>query len=351
MEANIDRRSNELNSCTLIKNVLMIIIVLYHTIYMFTDAQWNFGTPVEQIKVFQYTYYFLMPLHTRTFFMVSGYIYAFLKLEKKRYPTYPNFVFNKFKRLIVPYLIIGLLYVLPIKYLCGLWTIKDGLISILSGKGCDQLWFIIALFFVFVIIYPFDKLLDKHPVLSILIAFALMGLTGLTEHFLGFTLGLGKACRNIPFFVLGYLYRKNGTDFIRKKSTLIIGSSLYLLIFAGYVVLREVSFENSETIASVVHYSLFIFGSSIFFGLLLNLFDKVRLHDKKISIFLGKHSMNVYLFHQQIIYIFIFFLINKINHYLFVLLVLCSTLVIALSMSLLFRTNKVTKFMVGERAN
>lgn len=344
MEKIIDRK-NELNSCTVIKNILMILIVFYHTCLMFSTDKWSFDIEVNVVKPIHYIKYFLMPLLTRTFFIISGYIYAFLKIEKNQYQSYPKFILNKFLRLVVPYLFIGLCIILPLRCYCNLWTFKDGLFNILIGKSCDQLWFILSLFFIFVIVYPFDKIINKKPILSVLISAILVGLVTLLDKY-DISFGLIKAIKDIPFFILGFLFRTKGTNFIKNKKTLIIGSISYLLIYSTYIILNELEFSD---IAIVIYDSLFFFGAPILFGLALNLFDRWNLYDKKITKFLSKHSMNIYLLHQELIYIFILLLIEKANPYLFVFVTFISVWFISLLLSMLVRTNNVTKFLLGEK--
>lgn len=51
-----------------------------------------------------------MPL----FIFISGFIYSYNKLERDKYSDKNLFIENKFKRLIIPYILVGVFYVIPI---------------------------------------------------------------------------------------------------------------------------------------------------------------------------------------------------------------------------------------------
>lgn len=89
-------------------------------------------------------YSFHMPL----FIMMSGAMYAIVRSK------YTNFEYikNRFKRLIVPYLVCGTLFAFPIKYISG-YFIGDSIIkayikSVLTASMPGHLWFLWVLFVV-----------------------------------------------------------------------------------------------------------------------------------------------------------------------------------------------------------
>ena len=51
---------------------------------------------------------------------VSGAIYYYCRINKGKYSSLKSLIVNKFKRLIVPFLVIGILYSIPIKYIIGM---------------------------------------------------------------------------------------------------------------------------------------------------------------------------------------------------------------------------------------
>ena len=106
----------KLSNISLIKTVMMIIVVLYHSMLFFGYQWFNIVTP-------KYDGYFLYNIanifnsfHIQTFTMVSGYLFFYLKSEKNRYNFIKQGIMKKIKRLIVPYIFTSLFWAIPIGY-------------------------------------------------------------------------------------------------------------------------------------------------------------------------------------------------------------------------------------------
>lgn len=82
------------------------------------------------------------------FVVISGFLYAELFIDKGKYSNTLSFVLNKFRRLIVPYLIWSI-----VSILCMLEP--DPILRILTG--CHHLWFLLMLFGCFILIRLIDK--------------------------------------------------------------------------------------------------------------------------------------------------------------------------------------------------
>ena len=110
----------------------------------------------------------------RCFFAVSGAAFAvsMAKQDEKgeylRYPTIWSLIINKGKRLLIPYFVITLVWDIPIKYLAGFYkglsgkeVIEHAIQGQLLLKGNSYLWFLIALFNIFVIVYLLEKYIQS----------------------------------------------------------------------------------------------------------------------------------------------------------------------------------------------
>lgn len=150
-------------------------------------------------------YIFHMPL----FFMVSGYLLSYKGYLRNR--TYGQFMIGKVKRLLVPYLIINSLVWLAMLA----WQIIQGNVSltiteILLGfikprtNALTYLWFLFALFLIFLTTPLLKKMLDfKKPLcVAIMVAFCitLYILPFNTEYF-----ALSDLHKDLLFFVFGCL--------------------------------------------------------------------------------------------------------------------------------------------------
>lgn len=98
------------------------------------------------------------------YFFISGFL--FYKTVCKDVP-YFKFIKGKVLRLLVPYLFFGLLWMLPIKILLNIpsyrdYDISDILYRYVIGFDNGHLWFLYALFTIFVILYAFNRMLIKR---------------------------------------------------------------------------------------------------------------------------------------------------------------------------------------------
>ncbi len=73
----------QLDNCYFIKTVLMIIIVFYHSILFWSESWLTEVTPVFESKSLAVISSWLNSFHVYAFTLVSGYIFYFLKNEKK----------------------------------------------------------------------------------------------------------------------------------------------------------------------------------------------------------------------------------------------------------------------------
>ena len=110
--------SNEktLQNCGFVKTVLMLIIVLYHSI-VFWGGAWFSVEPVITSLAFDVLSDWMNSFHIYGFVLVSGFLFYHLKFNLGKYQKYSRFIINKTKRLIVPYALVSVLWVIPISCL------------------------------------------------------------------------------------------------------------------------------------------------------------------------------------------------------------------------------------------
>lgn len=147
-----------------------------------------------------WAYQFHMPL----FFMLSGAVTAIAKLD-----TFDKMFEKKVKRLIVPYYVYGLLFMLPVKYLADFYTkgsIREAARSFLEISECGHLWFFPALFWCFVFSYILIKTIgQKSDFLMFIIVFIIWKcIPDISNGYYGIILSLDY----LPWFIIGYIYEK-----------------------------------------------------------------------------------------------------------------------------------------------
>lgn len=155
-------REKELNNCTQIKAMLMLIIVIYHSMRIFAGrGTWGPYLSMHDAPILGYISDWLNSFHVYAFTLISGYIFCFIKYEKGGYQEYKSFISNKIKRLLVPYVFVAAVWVAPIHaYYFG----TEGLAKkYLLGTTPSQLWFLLMLFWVFLIFWLLSDIIYRKP--------------------------------------------------------------------------------------------------------------------------------------------------------------------------------------------
>lgn len=119
-------------------------------------------------------YSFHMPL----FVALSGCLFS-IQLQKNRYYNLKSLVKDKFYRLLIPFLLITLLYVVPLKLISNYFSsnyliaIKEIILGQFLLMGNTSLWYLPSLFINFIIIYIIEKMYKGNTGLKFIIFFGL----------------------------------------------------------------------------------------------------------------------------------------------------------------------------------
>ena len=138
-----------------IRPIVIFLLVVSHS---FTKIHKGAGTetqPFELAEAYLWLVRLIKGFRIETIALVAGYVFAYQSLVLgRKYPFWP-FMVKKFKRLIVPMLILGVVY-----YFCFLSRQSDFhfasfVVTLLSG--CGHLWFLPMLFWCFMAIWVIDR--------------------------------------------------------------------------------------------------------------------------------------------------------------------------------------------------
>ena len=171
-----------------------------------------------------------------TFVFISGYIYSFQFFELKKNISFTKLVKKKSKRLLLPYFIFGIIYVLLFEsYEESLYV--NICIRFLNGIG--HLWFLPMLFWCFIGLWILTAIrINDVSRILILMAFAICSP-------IGFGFQIGSAMYYILFFFigwLGYKYREM-VDKLATPYTILILALVYVISFVlmshGIGILKE----------------------------------------------------------------------------------------------------------------
>lgn len=148
--------------------LLTLIVVIGHCAYVVISSKYG-GIDYEYmikgsciqflINVINYVIY---TFHMPCFIALSGAIYS-MQVHKEKIQPFGVFVMNKFKRLIIPFFAVGLIFSIPLKYVAGYWEnsenmFKDIVIGQFLLQGNTYLWFLACLFSIFLIFWVYANL-------------------------------------------------------------------------------------------------------------------------------------------------------------------------------------------------
>ena len=136
---------------TVLKVITVVLVVLAHITIFFSLDGGVF--PASANIVLHYTTKVIYSFHMQLFFFLSGAIFKCC-IQNEKYKRILPFIINKAKRLMLPYIVWGCLYVAPIVTLLGITDVSFGeyvLKGILCNGDSRHLWYLWALFFIFII--------------------------------------------------------------------------------------------------------------------------------------------------------------------------------------------------------
>lgn len=351
MKANHDivlvDKERELKNTSFVKTILMVLIVFYHSI-IFLNGKWFTVINIAPgNRCVRYIIDWLNSFHIYAFTLVSGYLFFYVKYERKGYNSFIPFVVNKVKRLVIPYLFVTVVWAVPIYIFFFKPSLSTVIRRFVLGENPNQLWFLLMLFGVFVIAWPLSDLSVKKYSFWIPIIIFIIG--KVAAHYFPNFFQIWTAFRYFLFFYIGFKIRQNWDKFINR-----ISCWLYVLIDIFLFVMCLLGESKQGCIWSVLgvglDVSLNIVGALMAWRVLQSLSNVFDWTESKIILFLNERSMIVYLFHQQIIYFVIFYLNGVINQYCIVISNFIVSITISLVIATILLKSNVTRFLTGEKS-
>lgn len=219
---------------TNVRALAIFLVVLGHSIILYSSA-WGYY-PTEQKSILLDNLKFLingiqMPL----FFSLSGFCFLW---SWNRSSNFINQVIKKAQRLIIPYIMIGICWLFPIRMLVN-YPYYNGLSiphiifkSILLGEDNGHLWFLPTLFIITTATSCIFQILDKSPAASLKVPIV-FGVSIYLYHF-----GIASSNRyinlaeaNAIWFALGltihYLETNKWFESYKKRKSI----SIFLILF------------------------------------------------------------------------------------------------------------------------
>lgn len=338
-----------IRNCDFCKTLLMILVVFCHSIDFWTGV-WFTRNPVFTSKALSIIADFIGNFHIYGFVLISGYIFYYMKFEKNNYKCFRQFIIKKIKRLIIPYAFASLTCAIPAFIYYFDCSIKDILTKYILGIDPAQLWFLLMLFFVFAIFWQLSDIAKNKIFITNLILLLLYALSSFASRIIPNVYQVLTSLQYLVYFYLGFLLRKYQNKIKNIKYLSLITATIYIILF----VIRRIYidfFSIHILLKFILNYFLHIFGALMSFFMLQHLANIVTFKNCYLFKELGKQSMTIYLFNQQIVYFLISLLNGKINPYLHSIINFIVSIIFSFALSKILRRHKVTRFLIGEKSN
>lgn len=267
-----------------LRAMAILLVVFGHSIILYCP-DWGVYQTDNKVLFLQVIKNFINIIQMPIFFSISGYLF-YQSINKKR--TLKQFTLNKFKRLIIPMIFIGIFYMIPIRCLIKYppynnLNIHQILMLFIEGKELGHLWYLIILFIIFIIAYLFMKNIKNNNIFKDLIIFLLLIILQVVQQKVYINTYINLVMSNFLYFYTGILLNK-----YEKK--LYINKLIDILLLMTSFVLVPI-FNNQ-------YYNLFC--SIISIGLCYKLMPNKT---NNIIEIVSKNSFGIYLFHSPLVYI------------------------------------------------
>lgn len=260
------------------KGIGIVLVVIGH---FYPDTSPSYWSEIRSV-----IYSFHMPL----FFLLSGYLYNHGKY------SYRDLIKNKTRRLLYPFISVATLF-LMVKYVSGRVFILEHPVNIDSiyallkdpvNSYMPLLWFVHTLFMIFTI-YPLARVFLNNLVILLLLL--------IVNSFFGSDYWVfGKALSNMPFFVIGIIFKENA-----RLAKMIISVNwsyvfaLLVLFSLGYA--ARLSFDIPPAYRYITSIFLGLIGSMFVINISHNISILSVNKAKSVLLQIGYYSMTIYLFH------------------------------------------------------
>jgi peptidoglycan/LPS O-acetylase OafA/YrhL len=315
----IQKKQGYLNNISLLRTFAILIVVLGHSMIVY-QYNWGIYTPIIKSSFFNalktYIDTFQMPL----FIFISGYMYYYCKKECGKYNKLSKFSADKIKRLLVPYICIAFIYVLPIRMMTnysgyyGNNAFEIILKYIITGVDVGHLWYLLAIFEIFIVFYLFESVIKK---IGVPVSFIIIAIANIVSFKFPNIFQISSSIHYFMFFYLGYIIRKYEQAFtyeFKGKNNVILIVTLFILQFLFLIGSIKMSnnnimdtlFKNSMSLACNISVTIF------YFLVLSSISTKYKsLNNNKILKYLDSESFAIYLFHSPLVYIVLKYVANK----------------------------------------
>lgn len=290
------KHASRLPQLTNIRAFVIFLVVLGHSIILYSST-WDLYLTDVDVPLLDALKKLIDAVQMPLFFSLSGYLFVFTHGKNR---PFSSLIQNKSLRLLVPYISIGLLFMLPIRLIVAYpgyqgKSITALLFNFLTSSDVGHLWFLPALFVIFLISEIILRIADRIPGLR-QVPDLFLGIVAAALYLEGYRISFNYPPIQTAYFYLiwfaaGYILssRQNllSTIYQHTSVKIILGSLSFALQ------LWQIFVAPTSVLFSICTKFLLI---ASFYGIMPHqthpLVEKV-----------DRNSFGIYLFHSPLIYI------------------------------------------------
>lgn len=339
-----------INSISIMRNIAIILVIMGHAGCIYS-GRWSYSVVNNNSAIIKYLTDFIYSFHMPLFIFISGYIYNYGKIKYQKYSSTSNLIFNKAKKLLIPYIFTGSFFVIPIEMLFNIYEEKYSYFNrvfndIILGKNPGHLWYLLMLFNLFIIFRIIENTLRKN---KFILNIGILCILSLVSFLIPNIYQLSNSLYYMIYFYLGYWMCAH-LEKVNKKKLKFLSIVIFLLLFNidyFYISAYSVSTIFYLIFNQIYKIMLAIMGVLSIYYLICMI--SVNIKEYKDSIFnkinkkLDFYGFYIYLLHQPIMLVMLSSLKYKNIQPVFLYLILFTgTLVSSLIISIVFfKTKKV----------
>lgn len=281
--------------------ILLVLLVSYHAFAPYVGS-WSLPQGIEDVCTYKWLGLLSFAFLLEGYVFISGYIFTYQLLYRKKFTTFKELAISKFERLIVPSIVFSIIYILLFKRDEG---IISSLYDIIAGAG--HLWYLPCLFWCFLMQY---LILKRSWNTYILVSIFVLGFLLST---VSLPMQISRSLYYMMFFCGGGVFWKHSETIKQKCNTnrCIIAWMVFIGLFVVInLMLFEIDDYRGSTNITIFKGILLVskkilkalLGWSGIFTLYLSSIIYCRKHTiGKTILKIGACGYGVYVFHQFIL--------------------------------------------------
>ena len=336
---------------SIIRPMVIFLLVVLHSFTKIGEGGGNFQD-YQLAGAYQWFVWLISGFRIETIALVAGYVFSYQSHDLGRSYKFWPFVWKKFKRLIIPMVVFGVIYYFCFFFNADTFTTKEFLLKVFSG--CGHLWFLPMLFWCFIAIWIIDHY--KWDSWILLVLLAIVSIVPSPKLPLGFS-----RLPHFIFYVYGgyYLWTKRDSLFkhcLTWKCIIFLWITYIVLVIFSHTVLvfdfsQMVSYQKlvALLITNFVRLLIAFVGIVALYLTVCKFTTKKEFSPKRWVVSASDNCYGVYVYHQFILVWLYFYtpLVSLLPPLVVPWVGLAITLPVSLFATRLTLKTKTGRFLIG----